>query len=173
MVAGRGTATGRMSEVRVEGYVAGLVCGLLMALCLAYSPSAQATPVTGDPVYRAWVKGSLMPSPRFRVFARNRRCEPMPEALGCARRRTVWVPLGRPISHWLFFHELGHVVHRQILAWWPGPAEQFADAYAWCSLHRLDALNPAYEYPGLWGWVPAGRVISECFRLAWWIVRFR
>lgn len=140
-----------------------LLCLPCLVLAL-FVPNAHAVDVTGDPQFQAWADQSLVSTPSFRIFARNRSCPFSTAAPGrvvaCARRFTVWVELGfGDGSRWRFFHELGHVVHRQVFGgrfWLP---EVFAERFAQCGIYGEQGVQ---VFPVPLGW---------CARLSGWIDR--
>lgn len=122
--------------VRVDAHRASRLT-VLVALCVALFAVPVQAEIKGHPQYRQWAAESHMPFPP-KVFARNRECPfvtaPAGKIAGCAQGRTVWVPLGYPISRGMFFHEIGHVVHRTQLPFWPLEPEVFANRFAGCAM---------------------------------------
>lgn len=146
-----------MDGVGIVGWVCGfcVVVGVCFWLVGVGNCLARETKVVGNPQYQVWMDEALMAGPG-KVFARNRECE-LIQAFGCAYRRTVWVPLGFTGSQWVFYHEVGHVVQRQVLWWNSLPAEVFAEWYAQCA-----------KYGGV-EW--ASKIVAEvsgrwCFRVS-------
>lgn len=126
---------------------------LALAMLVAATASADAVKVKGDPQYQQWADESLVATPSFRVYARNRSCpfiQPPPgKVAACARRFTVWVELGYSGSQWRFLHELGHVIHRQFFKsrWWD--SELFAEQFAQCGVY---GPNVPWVFPVPVGW---------------------
>lgn len=122
------------------------LAAITLAALACLTGQADAVQVRGNPAFQTWADRSLIATPPVRVFARNRQCpffEPSPgNVIGCAKRWTVWVPLGYRISRGMFFHELGHVVQRQILPWNRLEPEEFANRYARCAMWP-DVRTPA------------------------------
>lgn len=135
-----------------------------LTIGLAIGPgSGQSVQVKGDPQFQAWADQSLVATPGFKVYARNRGCPfitpPPGKVAACAQRYTVWVQLGYGGSQWKFLHELGHVIHRQwfkSLFWEP---EEFAESFAQCAIYGEHGTQVHS--------VPAG----FCRRLDLWIKR--
>lgn len=146
-----------------------VLAALFLTAGMAMGPGrGESVQVKGNPRFQQWADRSLMPSPSFRVFARDRECpffEPVDGRItGCAQRFTVWVPLGYPASRWMFLHELGHVVHRQMFGG-TGDPEVWAERFAQCASYGEHGKQ-VHSVPA--GWCGRiGKRISE--RPArWW-----
>ena len=107
--------------------------------------------------WQSWADESLMPTPRLRVKVYRTGCPAEPKAAGCVytrRSRVIYLRAKLRDPRGVFLHELGHIFDLRVMnnrdrgrfrrtmgrspkrKWWRGRmplAEQFAEAYSWCS----------------------------------------
>ena len=117
--------------------------------------TAQGRPLPGP--FQGWVNRSKAPTVLGRVRIVLTGCPRRPRFSGCVfskRSRTIYLKAGTPHPREVLLHELGHLFDLRVLGradrrafrrmigqsrrpWYRGlnpPAEQFAEAYALCSL---------------------------------------
>lgn len=141
------------------------------ALWLPQTAHAHSQIVVGEGFpgapYQQWVDTSLVQTPKGHIRIDEAPCPVLPDR-GCTEHRLIYLPPFAVREDYLF-HELGHVFDlyylwpvdrtraKHILGFPPGtvwfaspesglptPAEQFADAYAYCAM--FSAPDPSTQY---------------------------
>lgn len=110
--------------------------------------------------WQRWVDRSLVPTVKGRVTVHLTGCPALPKAAGCVynnQPRAVYIKRGVKRIKAVFLHEMGHLFDLRVMnnsdrgrfrrilrqprkrRWWKGTiplAEQFAEAYSFCSRYR-------------------------------------